>query len=351
MLTGILGNPWEALLSWLARMDPSRRQILLATLALLVLFAVGTGGYYLIEGWSWMDGLYMTFITLSTIGFQEIHPLSDAGRFFTLGLGITGIGLLTFVVARSAQLLLASERLRERRNMKQINKLSDHYIICGYGRVGQRLAEDLEADDRPYVVIDIAPDEIEELRKNNVLHIQGNAEEDEVLKRAGIDRARCLILTLPEDSTNVFVALTARQMNSDLFILARTVDYNNRTKLLHAGADKVIAPSEVGADRMAQVVLRPNVDQFMEQVLHANALSLQIEEVKVHQSAPLAGQSLAESNFRQQFDAVVIGIIDASTNTMKFNPSPSARIDAGDILIVLGDSSVIATLREKVCLP
>jgi len=347
----LLVNPWEALMGWLARMDPSRREIFLASFALLVLFAIGTTGYALLEGWSVMDGLYMTFITLSTIGFQEIHTLSDAGRLFTLGLGITGIGLLTFVVARSAQLLLASERLRERQNMKQINELSDHYIICGYGRVGQRLAEDLMTADKPFVVVDISDEEIADLRDKEHLYVQGNAEEEEVLRQAGLDRARCLILTLPEDSSNVFVALTAREMNPDLFILARTVDHDNRSKLLHAGADKVIAPSEVGADRMAQVVLRPNVDDFMERVLHANALSLQIDEVEVHPSAPLAGQSLAESNFRQQFDAVVIGIIDAETGNITFNPTPSARIEAGDILIVLGDSEVIHALREKVCTP
>jgi voltage-gated potassium channel len=347
----VLGNPWDALMDWLARMDPSRREILLASLALLVLFAIGTTGYALLEGWSVMDGLYMTFITLSTIGFQEVQTLSDQGRLFTLGLGITGIGLLTFVVARSAQLLLASERLRERQNMKQINDLTDHYIICGYGRVGQRLAEDLQAAGKPFVVVDIADEEIAELRDDDFLYVQGNAEEDEVLQTAGIDRARCLILTLPEDSSNVFVALTAREMNPELFILARTVDHDNRSKLLHAGADKVIAPSEVGADRMAQVVLRPNVDDFMERVLHAHALSLQIDEVEVHPSAPLAGQSLAESNFRQQFDAVVIGIIDAETGDMTFNPTPSSRIEAGDILIVLGDSPVIEALREKVCTP
>jgi len=344
-------RPWQDLIDWLARMDPSRREILLAGAALLVLFMIGTAGYSLLEGWPWMDGLYMTFITLSTIGFQEIHTLSDTGRLFTLALGITGIGLLTFVVARSAQFLFASERLRERRIMTQISELSGHYIICGYGRVGQRLAEDLQAANKPFVVVDIADEEIETLREEEILHVQGNAEEEEVLTQAGIDRAHGLILTLPTDSSNVFVALTARQMKDDLFILARTVDHDNRNKLLHAGANKVIAPSEVGADRMAQVILRPNVDQFMEQVLHANALSLQIEEVEVHPSAPLAGQSLAESNFRQQFDAVVIGIMDPNTGEMIFNPPPSERIEPGDILIVLGDSGVIRNLREQVCTP
>ena len=347
----LVRNPWEALISWLAQMDSSRREMLLAGLALLLLFGIGTLGYSFLEGWSMVDGLYMTFITLSTIGFQEVHTLSDAGRFFTLGLGVTGIGLLSFVAVRSAQLLFASDRLHERRIMKRINELSDHYIICGYGRVGERLAEDLRRESRPVVVVDIDENAISALTEDNHLYVKGNAEEEETLRTAGIERARGLILTLPEDSSNVFVALTAREMNPDLFILARTVDHDNRSKLLNAGADKVIAPAEVGADRMAQVVLRPHTDEFLDHVLHTSALSRQIDEVQVHKNAPLAGQTLAESNFRQQFEAIVIGIIDVETGAMTFNPAPTERIDAGDILIVLGETSVINTLREKVCTP
>lgn len=346
-----VGRPGEALITWLAEMEPSRREILLAVLSLLVLFLIGTGGYILLEGWTWMDGLYMTFITLSTIGFQEVNALSDVGRLFTLGLGITGIGLLSFVVARSAQLLLASERLRERRLMNQLHQLSDHFIICGYGRVGQRLAEDLRREGKPVVVVDVEDVVISRLREGDYLHVQGDAQEEDTLRTAGIEQARGLILALPEDSSNVFVALTAREMNPDVFILARTVDHDNRSKLLNAGADKVIAPSEVGADRMAQVILRPNVDQFLEGALRAQTLSLQIDEVEVRPNAPLAGQTLAESNFRQQYEAIVIGIIDSHTEEMIFNPSPSHRIREGDILVVLGDSEVIQTLREKACMP
>lgn len=344
-------NPWDVLIEWLAKMDPSLREILMASLALLVLFLVGTSGYVFLEGWGWLDGLYMTFITLTTIGFQEVNPLSETSRLFTVGIALTGIGLVTFVAARASQLLLASERLRERRLMKRIDNLSDHYIICGYGRVGKRLVEDLGEAGHPFVVIDTADEEIEHLRLADRLHLQGNAEEEHILRQAGIERARGLILCLPDDSSNVFVTLTAREMNPDLFILARTVDHDNRTKLLHAGADKVIAPSEVGADRMAQVVLRPNVDEFMEQVLHTEALSLQINEVEIHPNAPLAGKTLAESNFRQQFEAIVIGIIDGDAGTMSFNPSPTSPIRAGDILIVLGESDWIDRLQESVCVP
>lgn len=344
-------NPWEALLSWLVRMEPSRREILLAGLALVVLFVVGTTGYALFEGWTVVDGIYMTFITLSTIGFQEVHTLTNAGRFITIGIGVAGIGLLSFVVARSAQLLIASERLHERRIMKRIDALSDHYIVCGFGRVGQRLAEDLRIAGESVVVVDTNPDVTSSASEAGYLYVTGNAENEGVLRSAGIERARSIILTLPEDRSNVFVTLTAREMNPDLFILARTIDHDNQSKLANAGADKVIAPSEVGADRMAQVVLRPHTDEFMEQVLHTNALSRQIDEVQVHENAPLAGQTLSESNFRQQFDAIVIGIIDGQTGKMRFNPSPTERIDAGDILIVLGETEVLDRLRKKVCSP
>ncbi len=343
---------WDRLVQWLVQLDPSQREILLASIALFIVVAVGTFGYVLIEGWSWMDGIYMTFITLSTIGFGEINPLSPPGRVFTIFLALTGIGIVTFVAARSAQLLLASERLRERRMINRIEALTEHYIICGHGRVGKRLAEDLREADRDFVVIDYADEAAEQMRDAGMLYVQGKAEDEETLHRAGIDRARGIILALPDDSDNVFVTLTAREMNPDVFILARTVDHRNRSKLLNAGADKVIAPSEVGADRMAQVVLRPNVDTFMERVLNASALSLRIEEVEVQPGAPLDGQSLAESNFRQRYDVIVIGMIDQSKDgAMTFNPSPKDRIQEGDVLIVLGGPDVIRSLRIEGCQP
>lgn len=347
----LFSNSQDQVVRWFIHLDPSKREILLATIALIVVIVVGTTGYTMIEGWAWMDGLFMTFITLTTIGFAEVHPLSDAGRLFTVFLAITGIGIVTFVAARSAQLLLASERLRELRVMKQIQDLEDHYIVCGYGRVGQRLVEDLHAYGHPFVVIDRSDAEINRLKEEDRLYVQGDAEDEETLSEAGLERANGIILTLPEDSANMFVTLTAREMNPGVNILARTVDHRNRSKLLHAGANKVIAPSEVGADRMAQVILRPEVDRFMTKVLHTDALSRQIDEVKICSGAPLAGQTLAESNFRQQFDAIVIGVISAKDNSMQFNPEPTHAIREGDTLIVLGDSEMIEALRENGCTP
>jgi len=171
------------------QMEPSRREILLASLALLLLFAAGTVGCVLVEGWTVVESIYMTFITLSTIGFREVHPLTNAGYFLTIGLGLAGIGLLSFVAVRPAQFLFASERLQERRIMTRINELSDHYIDCGYGRIGRRLVEDLRAEGRSVVIVDIDEDLLSSSPGTEHLYVQGNAEREETLRKAGIERA------------------------------------------------------------------------------------------------------------------------------------------------------------------
>lgn len=339
----------EGIVSWLIDLGETRREILIASLLLMGLLIGGGYAYQVVEGWPWIDGFYMTFITLTTIGFTEVHTLTMSGRFLTVVIGALGIGIATFVVARVAQLLLVSDRLQKRHMQERIDRLNNHYIICGYGRVGHRLAEDLIRAEKRFVVVEKDKEVIESNPLDDLLYLIGDAQDEEVLRGAGIDRARGVIIALPQDSFNVFVTLTAREMNPNVYILARTVDHKNRGKILHAGADKVIAPSEVGADRMAQVILRPNVDQFMERVLHTGALSLQIEEVRVREDAPLAGETLASSMFRQKFDAMVIGMIDSDTGEMKFHPGPSDIIEPGDILIVIGDSEMIRRLREEGC--
>lgn len=339
----------ERLVTWLVDLGETRREILLASILLLSLLILGGFAYQVVEGWTWIDGLYMTFITLTTIGYTEVHTLSILGRFLTMLIATLGIGIATFTVARAAQLLLVSDRLQKRHMQERIDRLENHYIICGYGRVGHRLAEDLQRAGRPFVVIERDPEVLDDQALDGMLHLVGDAQDEETLLQAGLNRARGIILALPEDSFNVFVTLTVREMNPNIFILSRTIDHTNRSKLLHAGADKVIAPNEVGADRMAQVILRPNVDQFMERVLHTNSLSLQIEEVKVSENAPLAGETLASSMFRQKFDAIVIGVVDSETQEMKFHPGPSDRIEPGDVLIVIGDPEMIRRLREEGC--
>lgn len=322
---------------------------MVASTFLFVLLGIGTTGYAFIEEWSFSDGLFMTFITLTTIGFGEVHELSTTGRYFTIFIGLSGVGTVAFIATRSAQILINSQRLRRRQIMKTISKLKDHYVLCGFGRIGHRIAQDLRRSGMTFVVIEYRDSAIERLKKENMLFLKGDAEDEAILEEAGIVRARGLILTLPKDSVNVFVTLNARELNPDLFILVRTNKHQNRRKILRAGADKVISPYEIGADRMAQVILRPNVDRFMEQVLHTGALNLMMEEVVVSPDAPIAGKTLADSNFKQKFDAIVVSIMDGKTLEMKFNPRADDRINAGDILIVLGSQSMIECLRKEGC--
>lgn len=345
----------RSLLAYLARTSSARREVVLAFVFLLGLFAIGTAGYALIEGWHWFDGFYMTFITITTIGYTELEELSTAGRLFTVFIGLSGIGIAAFIATRLTQLLLTNQNLRERRLARMIDRMNDHLIICGYGRIGRRIVQDLRGTDKSFVVVEQREEHIEELREKQIPCVEGDAREEDKLRDAGVERARSLILTLPEDATTVFVTLTAREItratNHKLFIVARTNDHRNRSKILTAGANKVIAPLEVGADRMAQVVMRPNVDQFMEEVLHTGALGLQMDEVHVQEGAPLAGRTLAESKFRQQFEAVVVAVIEPDEDDMNFNPGANMKIQAGDILVVLGNPEMIERLNREGCTP
>lgn len=332
-----------------ARMETTRREIILASFLMLLIFFVGTMGYRALEGWPVMDAVYMTFITLTTIGFAEIHTLSYGGRIFTMFIAFFGIGTAAFIATRATQLLIVNQRIRERHIMRMIDRLSNHYIICGYGRIGRRISRDLLEADTPFVVIDNNPEKIEVVDEEGLLYIEGNAEEEETLKRAGIERAQGIIVSLPEDSDNVFVTLIARELNPSLFVLTRTNAEQNARKMSQAGADKVISPYEIGADRMAQVILRPHLDRFMEQVLGTGPLGLRAEEVVIEEGSPLANKTLAESNFRQQFDTIVIAIVNEETNEIQYNPAADTRLQVNDVLIVLGNEKMIERLRIDGC--
>ncbi|GAB5518744.1 MAG: potassium channel protein [Rhodothermales bacterium] len=339
---------WTTVMGWLGRVDPTRREVVIANIFLVVLLAVGGYGYKLLEGWTFFDGLYMTFITITTIGFAEVKVMSLAGRTFTIAIALTGIGTVAFIATRTAQILLSTQNLKQRYFQRMIDQLSDHFIVCGYGRVGVRIATDLQERDIPFVVIDRDHEVIEELRQDGVMALEGDAQEEETLLEAHIDRAKGVILALPEDSANVFVTLVARECNPEVFILARTNDHRNRRKMLHAGADKVISPVEIGADRMAQVILKPHVDHFMERVMGADSGNLSLEEVPVEAGAMLDGTTLAGSAFRAHFDAIVVSIVRPS-GELRFHPTGTDEIHANDVLIVLGTPDMIAKLAKEGC--
>ncbi len=324
------------------------REVVYGTLAVVLLLVVGTVGYVGIEGWRPMEAFYMTFITLSTIGFSEVRPLSDAGMVFTVGLAFVGIGTFATIATRVVQLIVTSVTLRQRAMQRRIANLSDHYVIAGFGRIGQRIARDLVAAHRPIVVIDQLDDRADQLSTLGLPFVQGDAEEEATLRAAGLERAAGLVLVLPQDAANVFVALTAREVaGDDLFIVARTNEQTSLNKLFRAGANKVISPLEIGADRIAQTILRPRVDRFMEQVLGVESLDFDLEEVTVEAGSLLDGRSLAAVDFRRRFDAVVVGVLRAASGEWRFNPDAQLALEVGDALIVLATVEQIRKIRTE----
>ncbi len=329
-----------------------RREILIGSGAMASLFGIGTLGYFVLEGWSVLDSFYMTFITLTTIGFAEVRPLSESGKLFTIAISAVGIGTFAYIASRTVQSIVTNNLFRKRLMQRKIDRLGNHFIICGYGRIGQRVARDLLTAQRDIVVIDRRDDRAEELEQAGILFVQDEAEEEETLRKAGLERASGLILVLPQDSANVYVALTARELRPDkhLFIVARTNEQTSTRKLLRAGADKVISPLEIGADRIAQTILRPHVDRFMEKVLGVDVLDFDLEELQVEAGSMVDGRSLAEIDFRRHFNAIVVGIMKEAHRQWNFNPDASLPIDAGDTLIVLGPPEAIKRIRVEGCM-
>lgn len=324
-------------------------RIAMAFTILVVVFLIGSLGYHFIEGMAFFDGFYMTFITITTIGFSELTNLSAAGRILTMVIFVMGIGVISYIASQTTQLIFESEIFRKRAMRKQLEKMEQHYIVAGYGRIGHRIAEVLQDANIPIVVIENRESSIEQIEEDGLLYVEGDAQDESVLKEAGIERAKGLICTLSRDQDNVFVTLIGRELNPDIFILVRTNQHQNTKKILRAGANKVISPYEIGADRMANVILRPHVDQFMDRILGGSTQDHVFDEVKVFEGSELANQTLSEAQIRQKYFVVIIAIIPENGEAIRFNPGSDDEISAGDSLIVLGDVERIKKLREKGC--
>ncbi|HKK02026.1 MAG TPA: NAD-binding protein [Desulfuromonadales bacterium] len=328
-------------------MDPIKR--LRFSLFILVLaIAFGTLGYMVIEGWNAFDALYMTVITLATVGFREVHTLSPGGRAFTILLIIFGAGIIAYAVGSLIQLMVEGQ-LRDilgRKKLKtQIRKLRDHYIICGFGRIGSLICRELHARPVPFVVVENHPNALEKLATEGFLHVRGDATDDETLVLAGIQKAKGLITVVSADTDNVYITLTARGLNPELFILARAGEEGSEKKLQRAGATKVISPYTIGATRMAQAILRPSVVDFIEIATAGRNLELQLEEIRVGAGSPLVNQSLIASGVRRDWGIIIVGI-KKGDGQMFFNPAPATIIDKNDILITLGELSAIQNLEK-----
>lgn len=320
----------------------------LATFFLGIVFFLGSVGYHLIEEMSLFEGFYMTFITITTIGFREVIDLSVKGRIFTIVIFVLGIGVISYIASQTTQLIFESKLFLERVMKKRIQKMKNHYIICGYGRIGHRIAQDLRKADLPVVIVENRESSIDRIIKDQLDYVEGNAQDEESLISAGIRDAKALICSLSSDQDNVFTTLVAREIRPDIFILVRTNENRNRRKVLKAGADKVISPYEIGADRMANVILRPNVDKFLEKMTSGDHQDHTFEEVQISNKSDVVGKSLMDINVRNKYSVLIIAII-SEKGSIDFNPGGKTVLKEGDSLIVLGDLEKIDLFRKTVC--
>jgi voltage-gated potassium channel len=298
----------------------------------------GTAGYVLIEGWNPWDAFYMTVITVTTVGYREVHDLTWAGQIFTSVLSVTGVGAALYTFSLLAAGVVEGglqRRLKLRRLTKMIDQLKDHFILCGSGRIGSVIADELRRQGVPFIVIERDPSRVKEILERGDIAVEADASREEVLKRVGIDRARGLIAAVGTDAENVYTVLSARVLRPDLFIIGRADSEDAERKLLRAGANRVVSPYQIGARQLAQTALRPAVFDFVQLATSAESLELAMEQIRIGDRSELAGRSILDANLRQRFSVIVVGI-QRRGGRMEFNPAPDAVMQDGDQLIVLG---------------
>ena len=323
-----------------------RSRLLWGVCALVIIIAAGVIGYVIIEEWSFVDALYMTIITITTVGYAEVHPLTASGRIFSIFLIVGGVSGALYALSGIAGYIIEGHlgtTLGRRRMEKTIKKLKGHFILCGYGRVGQEIARIFTEEGMTFVVIDKSQESIASIEKNGGLYVFGDATSDEVLKEAGIEQARGLVVALGSDADSVYITLSARGLRPDLFIEARASSSMAGAKLKKAGANRIIAPYSLGARRMAELALRPAVVDFIDTVIRSRGRDLQMENITVSHDSALAGLTVEETRHRTK---AAILTISRKGGKLLVNPSIEETIEAGDRLITLGTKKQLAALEE-----
>ena len=326
------------------------KKILISIFILVMILIYGTSGYMLIEDCSLTDAVYMTVISITTVGFSEVIPLSPAGKYFTMILIFGGVGLFLFIVSLITQAMVEGglQTFLGRRHMeKKLAGMKDHYIVCGFGRIGKVISKILHENKRTFLIIENNPDEIKSIEELGYLVLDGDSTSDDTLLKAHINEAKALIAVTSSDADNVYIILSARGQNPNIYILARSSGKKGaESKLLRAGANKVFSPYEIGARRMAQSLVRPTVIDFIDLTVHDGELGLRLEELRVSDKATFANKSLMESGIRSEYDLIVVAI-KREKGEMLFNPNPGTEILPNDILVVLGEHDNIQGLEKK----
>jgi voltage-gated potassium channel len=324
------------------------KKLYISLLLLISVIAFGTLGYHYFEDMTFFDAFYQTIITITTVGFSEIKPLSTEGRTITIFIIVTGIGTVTYSLGQLVGILVEGELGKffgRKKLAKQIADLKDHFIVCGFGRIGKIICDELQADNIDFVIIEEDLSVVEELERKEMLFILMNATSDEALMEAGIMKARGLVTAVSSDADNVFITLTAKGFRPDIFILARSSDEKNESKLIRAGASHVVSPYLIGGRRMAQVLKRPTVVDFIDIATMGNKMGLMMEEATVGRTSGLIGQTIIESNLRQNYGVIIVAI-KKQHGEMVFNPMPSEKLEQGDVIVVIGKKDEMLRMRN-----
>lgn len=314
-----------------------QRRILYSVTAVIVAIVFGTVGFHLIEGWSILDSLYVAAQTVTTVGYGDVTPRSANGRVFSIVFMLGGVGVVLYALTSTVQAIVQSEliaTLGEKRQSRRAGKMRDHYIICGAGRVGSHIIRGLLDGKESFVVLEKDPLRVAELTTLGATVLVRDATLEETLREAGVERARGLAACLPDDADNVYVVLTAHDLNPGLHIVARAAEEQAEAKLIRAGANRVVAPTIIGGHRMAMALTKPAVDDFLGSIT-ANKLELAFEQLEVGAGSELAGKKLSETTIRSELDIVVVSI-RRSDGQILFNPGGEATIESGDMLIAIG---------------
>jgi voltage-gated potassium channel len=326
-----------------------RHPIIRALVAIVCVLVIGTTGYGLIEGWSLLDGFYMTVITITTIGFKEVHELTLAGKIFTLFIIFTGIGVVGYTVFAGTQLVVEGEInkiLTRRRSMKAIEKLRNHFIICGFGRMGSFVCEQLHARGMPFVVVENKVEVQDKVVQAGYYLAPGDATEEEVLLAASIKNARGLVSVLNSDAANVYVVLTARELNPELEIIARAAEESAQSRLVRAGATRVISPYQIGGMRMVMGIVKPTVMDFLQVAMDHKKMDVDLAEVRVAENSAYSGKKLIDTDLRKELNLIIIAI-KKSDGRMEFNPGPNTVIHDNDTLIAMGKARDLEVFEKE----
>ncbi|HSV12779.1 MAG TPA: potassium channel protein [Tepidisphaeraceae bacterium] len=328
-------------------MNRLTRRLVLILLAIVTTLLIGTVGFTVIERYPPFDAFYMTLTTMTTVGYMEIHPLSQAGRVFNSFLIFFGVTTIFIAIGAMTQTIIELEfgdAIGKRRNKRMIDKLKDHFIICGFGRVGRGAAAELQHAGVPFVVVDINPERVERAMLAGMLAANADSTRDETLRLVGIEKARGLVAALATDADNLFVLLSAKGLNPGIYVAARAAEEGAEEKMRRAGADAVFAPYSITGHRLAQSLLRPHVVQFLDFTTKAIGLDIAIEQIRVSESSEMASKSIKDLQLGRDFGVIVMAI-RTSDGQMHFNPTAESTVQAGDHLIVMGSQEKLRALE------